>query len=241
MVNRVRLRGTAPCHRLTARTPVAAAPTVAPGSRFTYEFPAPAPGTYWYHPHADAAWQIASGLYGVLIVDPPISATKAWDDEVLVVIGDSSGGMMTAPGIQLARGRGTGGMGNPGMMGGGGMSPAAMMASGLLINGKTGPSVPDVHVRRGDRVLFRFVNTGNMVHPMHVHGMAWTVTATDGFDLPAAARYKKDTLPINAGERYDTILLADNPGTWLVHCHNLMHVGDGSSGMTGLVFQLIVD
>jgi FtsP/CotA-like multicopper oxidase with cupredoxin domain len=223
--------------------PGISAPAVAPGSSFTYEFLAPAPGTYWYHPHADAAWQIASGLYGVLIVDPPVSATKAWDDEALVVIGDSSGGMMTGPGMQFAtRGRmsGTGGMGNPGMMGGG-TSPAAMMASGLLINGKTGPAVPDVRVKRGDRVLFRFVNTGNMVHPMHVHGMSWTVTATDGFDLPAAARYKKDTLPVNAGERYDAILLADNPGTWLVHCHNLMHVGESSSGMTGLAFRLIVE
>ena len=223
--------------------PGISAPLVAPGSSFTYEFPAPAPGTYWYHPHADAALQIASGLYGVLIVDPPASAAKDWDDEVLVVIGDSSGGMMTGPGLPLAtRGRmpGSGGMG-PGMMGSGGMSPAAMMASGLLINGKTGPSVPDVRVKRGDRVLFRFVNTGNMVHPMHVHGMAWTVTATDGFDLPATARYKKDTLPINAGERYDAILLADNPGTWLVHCHNLMHVGESETGMTGLVFQLIVE
>jgi FtsP/CotA-like multicopper oxidase with cupredoxin domain len=221
--------------------PGISAPAVAPGSSFTYDFPAPAPGTYWYHPHADAAEQIARGLYGVLVVDPPALAPKTWDTEVLVVIGDSSGGMMTGPGMPLARGRmsGTGGMG--GMMGGGGMSPAAMMASGLLINGKTGPAVPDVRVKRGDRVLFRFVNTGNMVHPMHVHGMSWTVTATDGFDLPAAARYKKDTLPINAGERYDAILLADNPGTWLVHCHNLMHVGDSTAGMTGLVFRLIVE
>jgi FtsP/CotA-like multicopper oxidase with cupredoxin domain len=222
--------------------PGISAPTVAPGSSFTYEFPAPPPGTYWYHPHADAAFQIASGLYGVLIVDPPVAAGKAWDDEVLVVIGDSGGGMMTGPGLPTAtRGRMPGGMGNPGMMGSGGSSPAAMMASGLLINGKTGPSIPPVRVKRGDRVLFRFVNTGNMVHPMHIHGMAWTVTATDGFDLPAAARYKKDTLPINAGERYDAILLADNPGTWLVHCHNLMHVGESETGMTGLVFQLIVE
>jgi len=227
--------------------PGISAPAVAPGSSFTYEFPAPAPGTYWYHPHADAAWQIARGLYGVLIVDPPVSASKAWDDEVLVVIGDSSGGMMTGQGMQFAnRGRmsdtgGMGGMGGTGMMGGGGTSAAAMMASGLLINGKTGPAIPDVRVKRGDRVLFRFVNTGNMVHPMHVHGLSWMITATDGFDLPAAARYKKDTLPINAGERYDAILLADNPGTWLVHCHNLMHISESTTGMTGLAFRLIVE
>ena len=223
--------------------PGISAPVVPPGGQFVYVFSAPAPGTYWYHPHADAARQIASGLYGILIVDPPASAPKAWDDEILVVIGES-GAMMMNSGMPPA---GTGGMpgmggsGNPGMGGSIGGSLATMMTSGLLINGKTAPSVPDVHVRQGDRVLFRFVNTGNMVHPMHVHGMAWTITATDGYDLPEAARYKKDTLPINAGERYDAILLADNPGTWLVHCHNLLHVGESSAGMTGLVFQLIVE
>lgn len=221
--------------------PGISAPAVAPGSSFTYQFTAPAPGTYWYHPHADAAYQIASGLYGVLVVDPPSSAPKAWDDEAFVVIGDSSGSMMTSPGMHFATGGrmpgGSGmGMGNPGM---GGPSANMMMSSGLLINGKTGPAIPDVHVKLGDRVLFRFVNTGNMVHPMHVHGMHWQVMASDGFDL--SSPYAKDTLPVNAGERYDAILLADNPGTWLVHCHNLMHVGESTTGMTGLAFRLIVE
>ena len=86
-------------------------------------------------------------------------------------------------------------------MGGSGIGA---MGGGLLINGKTGPAIPDLRVGRGDRVLFRMVNTGNMVHPMHVHGMQLTVTATDGFDLPAP--YRKDTLPLNAGERFDAIL-----------------------------------
>jgi FtsP/CotA-like multicopper oxidase with cupredoxin domain len=83
------------------------------------------------------------------------------------------------------------------------------------------------------------VNTGNMVHPMHVHGMRWEVLATDGFDVPAP--YRKDTLPVNAGERFDAELLADNPGRWLVHCHNLQHVGEAAGSMTGLVFELVVE
>lgn len=219
--------------------PGVSAPVVQPGSSFRYEFDAPAPGTYWYHPHANSAAQIARGLYGLLVVDPPAGAPAAWDREVSLVIGEFGGLMAPLP---MVRGRGAGGMGSgmpgmPGMPGGGTRgSTAGMMGGMLLINGKTAPAVPDVLAVRGEKILFRIVNTGNMVHPMHVHGMRWSVTATDGFDLPAP--YRKDTLPVNAGERYDALLDADNPGVWMVHCHNLMHVGDGPSG---LVFDLVVE
>ena len=40
-----------------------------PGSRFTYEFTVPDPGTYFYHPHSGV--QLDRGLYGVLVVDDP--------------------------------------------------------------------------------------------------------------------------------------------------------------------------
>jgi len=183
-------------------------PVIRPGESFTYVFEVWAAGTYWYHPHADSSAQIARGLYGMLIVDQPLDA-PAYDQEVLVIIGEhGTGGMMT------------GGMG----------------AGLLLINGKTAPAIPDVHVRKGTRVLFRIVNTGNMVHPMHVHGLHWLIVATDGFALDSP--YKKDTLPVNAGERFDGILLADNPGVWMIHCHNLEHLTDRPSG---LVFNLVIE
>ncbi len=194
-------------------------PVVNPGQTFTYVFHAPSPGTYWYHPHANSADQISMGLYGLLIVDPPADAPRKYDREVSMVIGEY--GSMMGAGVS-----GRGGMG--GMAGG--------TASTLLINGKTAPAIPDLRIRYGERVLFRMVNTGNMVHPMHVHGLHWTIVATDGFDLQTP--YKKDTVPINAGERYDGILEADNKGIWMVHCHNLDHVTDLS---TGLIFNLVVD
>ena len=224
--------------------PEVSAPLVAPGGRFTYQFTAPAPGTYWYHPHFDSAAQIALGLYGLLIVDPADGPSPNVQSELSLVIGEygmESRTMALSPrgtdGGMGGSGMGGSGMGGSGMggpsMGGSGMGP---MGGELLINGKTGPAIPDLHVRRGTRVLFRMVNTGNMVHPMHVHGMHWTVTATDGFDLPAP--YRKDTLPLNAGERYDAVLDADNPGIWMIHCHNLMHTGDDG---TGLSFRLVVE
>lgn len=210
--------------------PDVSAPSVAPGGRFTYQFVAPAPGTYWYHPHFDSAAQIARGLYGLLIVDPAEGPSPSYQSEFALVIGEHGMGNRTM--AVPPRGMG-GGMGSG--MGGSGMGQA-MMAGELLINGKTGPAIPDLHVRRGDRVLFRMVNTGNMVHPMHVHGMHWTVTATDGFALPAP--YNKDTLALNAGERFDAVLDADNPGVWMIHCHNLLHTGDGGAGLS---FRLVVE
>jgi FtsP/CotA-like multicopper oxidase with cupredoxin domain len=204
--------------------PGVTAPVVPSGNTFTYEFLAPSPGTYWYHPHHDSAAQIARGLYGLLIVDPP-EGSRPWDLEVPLVVGEFGTGPMA----------GSGGMG--GMSGG--MAGTGVMASTLLINGKTAPAIPEVRVRRGKKILVRMVNTGNMVHPMHVHGMHWEVLATDGFDVPSP--YRKDTLPVNAGERFDAVLLADNPGRWLVHCHNLQHVGEAAGSMTGLVFGLVVE
>jgi manganese oxidase len=209
--------------------PGVTAPVVPPGGSFTYEFPAPAPGTYWYHPHHDSAVQIARGLYGLLIVDPP-DVSRSWDLEVPLVVGEFGASPMAGFG-------GMGGMG--GGIAGAGMAGAGMMASTLLINGKTAPAIPEVRVKRGKKILFRMVNTGNMVHPMHVHGLHWEVLATDGFDVPTS--YRKDTLPLNAGERFDAVLLADNPGRWLVHCHNLQHVGEAAGSMTGLVFELVVE
>ena len=189
--------------------PGISAPVIAPGRSFTYVFTAPSPGTYWYHPHANSAAQIARGLYGLLIVEPP-ETERDYDREVPLVIGESP---------MMNNGGGGGMMGNMGAMSG-----------LLLINGRTGPHIPDLSVRLGERVLFRIVNTGNMVHPLHLHGLHWTVTATDGFPLPAP--YRKDTLPVNAGERYDALLVADNPGTWMLHCHNLLHTGDDVHGLS---------
>lgn len=42
------------------------------GGSFRYEFVANDQGTYWYHSHQDTANQIIAGLFGTLIVEPPV-------------------------------------------------------------------------------------------------------------------------------------------------------------------------
>src|SRR3546814_15354808 len=44
-------------------------PPVEPGERFDYEFIAPDPGTYFFHPHVGP--QLDRGLYAPLIVEDP--------------------------------------------------------------------------------------------------------------------------------------------------------------------------
>ncbi|MCH8505316.1 MAG: multicopper oxidase family protein [Ectothiorhodospiraceae bacterium] len=46
-------------------------PPIEPGETFTYRFPLPDAGTYWYHPHAASSEQLGRGLSGVLIVEEP--------------------------------------------------------------------------------------------------------------------------------------------------------------------------
>ncbi len=63
---------------------------VEPGGTFTYDFVAPDPGLYWYHPHIHDAAQIGFGLYGALLVDPVEPAPADLGDEVVMVLSDIS-------------------------------------------------------------------------------------------------------------------------------------------------------
>ena len=58
---------------------------IAAGSAFRYEFTAPHPGTYFYHPHSGV--QLDRGLYGVLVVDDPAEPGD-YDEEWVVVLDD---------------------------------------------------------------------------------------------------------------------------------------------------------
>ncbi|HXC41390.1 MAG TPA: multicopper oxidase domain-containing protein, partial [Burkholderiales bacterium] len=43
-------------------------PPIPVGESFTYEFPVPDSGTYWYHPHQMSFEQVARGMFGAIIV-----------------------------------------------------------------------------------------------------------------------------------------------------------------------------
>ena len=108
---------------------------------------------------------------------------------------------------------------------------------GLTINGKGFPATKPFTAKLGERIRFRFMNEGQQVHPAHLHGLTLEVFARDGYLLPQP--FKCDTLNVAPGERWDAIVLADEPGVWAFHCHILGHA-EGPTGMFGMVTALIV-
>ena len=89
---------------------------IATGGSFLYEFTAPDPGTYFYHPHVGV--QLDRGLYAPLIIDDPREPGD-YDLEWIVVLDDWVDGTGRTPDDVLAEltaadGDGSGGMGGMG-------------------------------------------------------------------------------------------------------------------------------
>jgi FtsP/CotA-like multicopper oxidase with cupredoxin domain len=94
------------------------------------------------------------------------------------------------------------------------------------VNGRMFPDVPMFVVREGEVVRFRIVNETSEGHPMHLHGHHVVVLSRDGV-AATGSPWWTDSLEVAAGETYEVGLLADNPGIWMDHCHNLPHATEG--------------
>jgi FtsP/CotA-like multicopper oxidase with cupredoxin domain len=103
------------------------------------------------------------------------------------------------------------------------------------INGKTFPNTPKIYVHRGDTVTVHFHNKTDMDHPMHLHGHVFYLTEVDGKQL--AFPLPKDTSLVRANGGTATWRFTANsqPGRWLLHCHNEIHMMDGM--MTEVVYR----
>ncbi len=82
------------------------------------------------------------------------------------------------------------------------------------------------------------MNEGLMIHPMHLHGMPMTVFAQDGWLLPQP--YRCDTPNIAPGQRFETVVEANDPGVWAFHRRILNHA-ETAHGMFGMVTALIIE
>ncbi len=94
------------------------------------------------------------------------------------------------------------------------------------INGHLFPNVPMYIVADGDVVRMHITNHSGEVHPMHLHGHHAVVLNRNG--IPATGSpWWIDSLNVGNGETYDIAFLANNPGIWTDHCHNLPHATQG--------------
>jgi FtsP/CotA-like multicopper oxidase with cupredoxin domain len=195
---------------------------IEPGETFVYEFTVEQAGTYFYHTHKSVDRQQALGLYGALISEPKVWATeKPFDQEYTLVLGewkiDDQGQTLPA------------------------MNQAGAFPNFFTINGKSYPETETIMATVGDRIRFRFVGSGQFIHPMHIHGGPFEIVETDGNLVPEGARLTKDTVLVGPGERYDVEWTALQLGRWLIHCHINDHVTnngvevEGGGGLTMIV------
>lgn len=102
------------------------------------------------------------------------------------------------------------------------------------INGHKYPDVPMFMVTEGDVVRMKISNTSGQSHPMHLHGHHAVVLSRNGVES-SGTPWWIDTLEVANNETYEIAFLADNPGLWMDHCHNLPHATQGL--MTHLAYE----
>jgi len=99
---------------------------------------------------------------------------------------------------------------------------------GLLwsINGHLYPNVPMYVVREDEVAIMRIDNHSGDVHPMHLHGHHAVVLARNGV-AATGSPWWVDSLNVGDKETFEIAFVANNPGVWMDHCHNLKHAADG--------------
>lgn len=105
-----------------------------------------------------------------------------------------------------------------------------------MINGEQWPAITPTVVSYGETIQFNLTTSTpspHHVHPMHMHGHFVRLMGTAGGTTHAPMM---DTVLIRPsgqpGDAWSVQWLADNPGSWLYHCHEMQHM---SLGMMTLV------
>ncbi|SFG87829.1 Tat (twin-arginine translocation) pathway signal sequence [Halopelagius inordinatus] len=207
--------------------------TVNPGEKHTYSIPANVPGTHLYHCHFQTQRHIDMGMYGIFRVDP--EGYEEADKEYFMTVKewDSSLNRMMA-GEDAS------------------YSPRDRHPDVFTVNGKSAPRTlhPEdgspIIVSQGDTVRVHLVNGGYMSHPMHIHNHRFQRVEKDGGVVPEVARHDMDVTNIAPAERHTIEFTADSqPGIYLMHCHKVNHVMNGTAypgGMlTGVVYESVMD
>jgi FtsP/CotA-like multicopper oxidase with cupredoxin domain len=90
------------------------------------------------------------------------------------------------------------------------------------INGKAIHEERNIVIREGEIVRFTFENRTMMHHPMHLHGHFFRVLNRHGDASPL-----KHTVDVPPHGTRTIEFFANEPGEWMLHCHNLFHLKTG--------------
>ena len=173
-------------------------PHIQPGETYAYEFTLVQHGSHMYHPHADEMTQIAYGLMGLFIIHP--RQREAIDRDFAFLLHNWA----LHPGTWRP-------------------DPAVMTEFDLwTFNSKVFPAIEPLVARTGDRVRIRVGNLSMWNHPIHLHGVQFDVTGSDGGRAPRAQWRKEATEIVGVGQMRD-IEFDAVPGDWALHCHMAHH------------------
>lgn len=221
------------------------------GERYRYVFRANPYGTHFYHCHFGTSMHMQAGMYGAFIVerpDDPIRERFPYTRDHTLILSsidtvfvraqmNSMFARMRQRDALMQRGaldlatqaryhdvkalRADVAAGNPPVYTRSRTTPAMPQPNFFTINGKSYPATEPIKVREGEWTRLRFVNAGNVPHSMHLHGHDFYHVCTDGAPLPAPVRMS--TIHVVPGKTEDIVFLADNPGLWALHDHDVTH------------------
>jgi FtsP/CotA-like multicopper oxidase with cupredoxin domain len=175
-------------------------PHIQPGETFAYEFTLNQHGTHMYHPHGDEMVQMAVGMMGMFIIHPKNGETVPVDRDYCFLIHNWA----LHPGTYRP-------------------DPAVMVDFDLwTFNSKVFPAIDPVVARTGDRVRVRMANLSMWNHPIHMHGVQYWVTGSDGGRWPKSQWRSETTEIVGVGQIRDIEFVAV-PGDWAFHCHMAHH------------------
>ena len=176
-------------------------PQIPPGKTYAYEFQLNQSGTFMYHPHADEMVQMAMGMMGSLVVHPKDPTQHQVDRDYCFLMA----GYDIEPGTMTAR-------------------INTMLDFNIWSwNSRVFPGIDHLVSRLGERVRVRMGNLTMTNHPIHIHGLKFEVSCTDGGWVPEQARWPEVTVDIAIGQMRAVEFIADAPGDWAMHCHKSHH------------------
>ena len=104
-------------------------------------------------------------------------------------------------------------------------------------NGVVGTAAePLFAAARNEHIIIRMRNDTRWSHAMHLHGFHFVELSRkpqSGWDYsltpfkPEGPAPLRDTVLMEPGEEVEIGFVADNPGSWLLHCHMTEHMAGG--------------
>lgn len=184
---------------------------LAPGQAHRFRFRAGAPGTYQYGARTESQrfrlflTQEETQMAGALVVDPPgaLVSDRVFVMSIWAQPDDTTG------------------------------DSTAVVRNVLAINGKSWPYTERLPFTVGDSAHWRVINASRRVHPMHLHGFYFRVTALGTLQQDSTYAPVDERLVVTESmlpqSSMSMAFQAREEGNWLFHCHIIFHAGPGAA------------